>query len=166
MRCPACKELNADKVIDSRLTDAGSAVRRRRVCTACGRRFTTKERTETELRLSVVKRDGRRVPYRRDNIIRGVRLACYKLDVDDEQMEQLVDRVEEDMQRNHERDIQSEQIGWYVASQLRQLDQIAYVRFMSVFRKFSDVSEFVDEINDVTVRAAAESPDQATLFES
>ena len=106
------------------------------------------------------------LPYRRDNIVRGVRLACYKLDVDDEQIEQLVDCVEEDMQRNHERDIRSEQIGWYVAAQLRQLDQIAYVRFMSVFRKFSDVSEFVDEINDVTVRAAAESPDQATLFES
>ena len=164
MRCPSCKEVNADKVIDSRLTDAGSAVRRRRVCTACGRRFTTKERTETELRLSVIKSDGRRVPYRRDNIVRGVRLACYKLDIGDEQIEQLVDRIEEDMQRNHERDITTEQIGQYAAAQLRQLNPIAYVRFMSVFRKFSDVGEFVDEINDVTVRAAAEAPDQQTLF--
>ena len=166
MRCPSCKELNADKVIDSRLTDAGSAVRRRRVCTACGRRFTTKERTESELRLSVVKRDGHRVPYRRDNIVRGVRHACYKLDIDDCQIERLVDRVEEDIYRDHERQITTEQIGWYVTAQLRQLNQIAYVRFMSVFRKFKDVGEFVDEINDVTVRAAAESPDQHTLFET
>ncbi len=166
MRCPSCKELNADKVIDSRLTDAGGAVRRRRVCEACGRRFTTKERAETELRLTVIKRDGRKVPYRRDNIVRGVQHACYKLDIDDAQIEQLVDRVESDIYRDHERHITSEQIGWYTAAELRQLNPIAYVRFMSVFRKFSDVAEFADEINDVTVRAAAEAPDQQTLFET
>jgi transcriptional repressor NrdR len=165
MRCPSCKELNTDKVIDSRLTDGGVAVRRRRHCTACGRRFTTKERIETEMRLSVIKRDGARAPYRRDNIIRGVQHACYKLDIDDGQIERLVDRVEEDLHRNHEREVTSEQIGQYVAAQLRQLNHIAYVRFMSVFRKFADVAEFVEEIRDVTERAATESPDQQTLFE-
>jgi transcriptional repressor NrdR len=165
MRCPSCKELGTDKVIDSRLTDGGAAVRRRRHCTVCGRRFTTKERIETEMRLSVTKRDGGRVPYRRDNIVRGVQHACYKLDIDDAQIERLVDRVEEDLHRNHEREVNSEQIGQYVAAQLRHLNHIAYVRFMSVFRKFADVAEFVEEINDVTERAAVESPDQQTLFE-
>ena len=165
MRCPSCKELGTDKVIDSRLTDGGSAVRRRRHCTVCGRRFTTKERIETEMRLSVTKRDGGRAPYRRDNIVRGVQHACYKLDIDDAQIERLVDRVEEDLHRNHEREVTSEQIGEYVAAQLRHLNHIAYVRFMSVFRKFADVAEFVEEINDVTERAAVESPDQQTLFE-
>lgn len=166
MRCPACKSADNDKVIDSRMTEGGTAVRRRRVCQDCGRRFTTKERVETELRLSVIKREGNRVPYRRDNIVRGVRLACYKLDIDDAQIEQLVDRVEEEMHRHHERDITSEQIGRYVAAQLRQLNQIAYVRFMSVFRKFTDIGEFADEIQDVKVRAAAEAPNQQTLFET
>ncbi|MCP4249626.1 MAG: transcriptional repressor NrdR [bacterium] len=166
MRCPACKELNKDKVIDSRLTDSGAAVRRRRVCTVCGRRFTTKERIEAEMRLTVVKRDGRRVPYRRDNIVRGVRHACYKLPIEEDAIERLVDCVEEDMQREHERSVSSEEIGRYVAVHLRQVNHIAYVRFMSVFRKFADVAEFVDEINDVTERAAVESPDQQTLFDS
>ena len=166
MRCPACKELNQDKVIDSRLTDAGAAVRRRRACQACGRRFTTKERVETELRLTVTKRDGRRAPFRRDNIVRGVRHACYKLPIEDEDIEQLADRVEEDIHSNHERGVTSEQIGRYVAAHLRQLNHIAYVRFMSVFESYNDVAEFIDEINDVTERAAAEVPGQPTLFES
>ena len=96
MRCPACKEVNKDRVIDSRLTDSGAAVRRRRVCMVCGRRFTTKERSEAEMRLSVVKRDGRRVPYRRDNIVRGVRLACYKLPIEEEAIDRLVDRLDKD----------------------------------------------------------------------
>ncbi|HUU82733.1 MAG TPA: transcriptional regulator NrdR [Phycisphaerae bacterium] len=165
MRCPSCKELSTDKVIDSRLTDGGAAVRRRRHCTSCGRRFTTKERIEMEMRLSVVKRDGSREPYRRDKVVRGVQHACYKLDIQDAEIERLVDRVEEDLHRNHEREVSSEQIGQYVAVHLRQLNHIAYVRFMSVFRKFADVAEFVDEINDVTERAATESPDQPTLFE-
>jgi len=118
-----------------------------------------------EMRLSVVKRDGSREPYRRDKVVRGVQHACYKLDIQDAEIERLVDRVEEDLHRNHEREVSSEQIGQYVAVHLRQLNHIAYVRFMSVFRKFADVAEFVDEINDVTERAATESPDQPTLFE-
>lgn len=166
MLCPACGSEHKVKVIDSRLTDGGAAVRRRRMCTKCGRRFTTKERLETELRLSVSKRNGDRVPYDRDKIVRGVLHACYKLDIDDDAIEHLVDLVEGDMQRNHERAITSEQVGWYVAAQLRALNHIAYVRFMSVFRKFADVAEFIDEINHVTEHAATESPDQQNLFEA
>ena len=166
MRCPACKELGKDKVIDSRLTDSGAAVRRRRHCTVCGRRFTTKERIEAELRLSVVKRDGNRAPYRRDKILRGVYHACYKLDIEDGEIERLVDRVEEDIYRNHAHEVASEQIGFHVAKHLRQLNHIAYVRFMSVFRKFNDVAEFVEEIRTVRELTAGESPDQRTLFDS
>lgn len=165
MRCPSCKELGQDKVIDSRMTESGSAIRRRRACQSCGRRFTTKERIETELRLTVVKNNGGRVPYRRDKILRGVQHACYKLDLPDETLEQLVDQVEGDIYRDHEREVTSQQIGHCVAARLRQLDPIAYVRFMSVFRKFRDVAEFVDEIDDVTVRAVNEIPDQQTLFD-
>ena len=165
MRCPSCKEVNKDKVIDSRATDAGAAIRRRRLCTTCNRRFTTKERIEEELRLTVVKNDGSRVPYRREKILIGVERACYKLPIEPEQMEELVDVVEGDIFRDHDREVTSVQIGEYVTRHLRKLNHIAYVRFMSVYRKFKDVDEFIDEIRDVKERAATESPAQQTFFE-
>jgi transcriptional repressor NrdR len=164
MRCPSCKELDKDKVIDSRLTEAGGAIRRRRICTSCGRRFTTKERVEEELRLSVIKRDRSRVPYRRDKITAGVRQACYKLDIGDDQIESLVDQVEGDLFREHEREVTSEQIGELVARRLRRLNQVAYVRFMSVYKNFNDVTEFAVEIQNVQIHAATDSPNQQTLF--
>ena len=166
MRCPACRETNNNKVIDSRLTEGGSAIRRRRVCQGCGRRFTTKERVEEELRLSVTKRNAQRVPYNRDKILRGVERACYKLPITDAEMAELVDRVEEELFQHHEREVSTEQIGMYVGQQLRRLNQVAYVRFMSVYRKFNNVDEFVDEIRDVQVRNAQDTPDQRNLFES
>ena len=166
MRCPACRETNNNKVIDSRLTEGGAAIRRRRVCQGCGRRFTTKERVEAELRLSVVKRSGQRTPYNRDKILRGVERACYKLPITDAQMTELVDRVEEELFQHHEREVSTEQIGLYVGQYLRRLNQVAYVRFMSVYRKFNNVDEFVDEIRDVQVRSAQDTPDQRSLFES
>lgn len=166
MRCPSCKEVNKDKVIDSRATDAGSAIRRRRLCMACNRRFTTKERIEEELRLTVVKNDGARVPYRRDKILTGVEHACYKLPVElVGPLEELVDTVEGDIFRDHDREVTSAEIGEYVTRRLRKLNHIAYVRFMSVYRKFNDVDEFIDEIREVKKRAAAESPAQQTLFD-
>jgi transcriptional repressor NrdR len=164
MRCPTCKELGKDKVIDSRLTESGSAVRRRRVCTSCGRRFTTKERAEEELRLTVVKKDHSRVPYRRDKILAGVRQACYKLAVTEEQMEALVDHVESDLFSEFDREVTSEEIGRYVTRRLRSLHPVAYVRFMSVYRNFHGVDEFIDEIRNVQEHAAAEIPDQQSLF--
>ena len=165
MRCPACRETNNNKVIDSRMTEGGSAIRRRRVCQGCGRRFTTKERVEEELRLSVIKRSGQRAPYNRDKITHGVERACYKLPITDPQMAELVDRVEEELFKHHDREATTEQIGEYVGQQLRRLNQVAYVRFMSVYRQFNNVDEFVDEIREVRVRNAQDTPDQRNLFE-
>jgi len=164
MLCPSCRE-NSNKVIDSRLTEGGAAIRRRRVCLACHRRFTTKERVEQELRLTVVKASGLRVPYNRENVLRGAERACYKLDIPDEQLQQLVDRVEEDLFSNHEREVSTEDIGGYVSRHLRQLHQVAYVRFMSVYRKFRTVDEFVDEISEFRARIAEDSPAQQSLFQ-
>ena len=165
MLCPSCKE-NRNRVIDSRLTENGSAIRRRRNCLVCNRRFTTKERVEQELRLSVIKLDGQRVPYQRDNVLNGVEHACYKLEVSEEELQRLVDGVEEDLFSRHDREVSSEQIGAFVGMRLRQLNQVAYVRFMSVHRKFHSIDEFVDEIRDVRERTALESPEQQSLFES
>ncbi len=165
MRCPSCKELGKDKVIDSRLTESGSAIRRRRVCQACNRRFTTKERAEEELRLTVIKRDRSRVPYRRDKILTGIIQACYKLAVDEEEISELVDTVEGDLFRQYDREVTSDQIGETVARRLRGLNQVAYVRFMSVYRKFSDVVEFAEEIQKVKEHAASEVPNQQSLFD-
>ncbi|HRX87376.1 MAG TPA: transcriptional regulator NrdR [Phycisphaerae bacterium] len=164
MRCPACKELGKDKVIDSRLTESGAAVRRRRVCTECGRRFTTKERAEEELRLTVVKKDRTRVPYRRDKIAGGIRQACHKLEVSEEQIEALVDRIEGDLFADFDREVSSDEIGRYVTRRLRDLNQVAYVRFMSVYRNFHGVDEFIDEIRNVQEHAATATPEQQSLF--
>ncbi len=165
MLCPACKG-NDNRVIDSRLTDGGTAIRRRRQCLSCGRRFTTKERVESELRLTVVKTNGRRVPYDREKILTGVERACYKLPVSEEDVQCLVDRVEEDLFANHDKEVSTEQIGAYVSRQLRQLNVVAYVRFMSVYRKFETVDEFIEEITEVRQQAAYDSPSQQSLFES
>ncbi len=165
MLCPSCRDTN-NKVIDSRLTEAGAAIRRRRVCQACNRRFTTKERVEQELRLTVIKVSEQRVPYNRDKILGGVERASYKLDITDGQLEQLVDRVEEDLFANHDREVTTEQIGRYVGRQLRQLHPVAYVRFMSVHRKYSTIDAFIEEITDVRERVAQEDPAQQSLFGS
>lgn len=164
MLCPSCKE-NENKVIDSRLTEGGTAIRRRRVCSHCNRRFTTKERLEEELRLIVVKNSRQRVPYNRDNVLGGVVRACTKLDVTDAQIAELVDAVESDLFGNHDREVRSEEIGRYVGLHLRRLSPVAYVRFMSVHRKYNSVDEFIEEIADVRARVAQDSPDQQSLFE-
>jgi len=165
MLCPSCRDTN-NKVIDSRLTEGGAAIRRRRVCQACNRRFTTKERVEEELRLTVIKMSEQRVPYNRDKILAGVERASSKLDITAEHLQQLVDRVEEDLFSNHDREVTTEQIGRYVGRQLRQLHPVAYVRFMSVHRKYSSIDEFIEEITDVRERVAQEDPAQQSLFAS
>ena len=166
MRCPSCRESNKDKVIDSRMTEGGAIVRRRRECTICGRRFTTKERIEEELRLTVVKRDGSRVSYDRQKIIRGLRVACYKLPIDDGAIDRMVDDVEGDVFHNHDREVSSAEIGEYLIRRLRELNTVAYVRFMSVYRQYHDVAEFVEEIQNVKDLAATQIPDQGDLFET
>lgn len=142
------------------------AIRRRRVCEKCHRRFTTKERIEEEIRLAVIKRDGSRVPYRRDKVIAGAEKACSKLEVTTEQIEELADLVEEDLFRNHEREVTTREIGQYVARHLRRLSQVAYVRFMAVYKQFAEVEEFVEAIREVKAQSAADSPDQKSLFEA
>jgi len=163
MLCPACRE-DDNKVIDSRLTESGTAIRRRRLCIACNRRFTTKERLEEELRLTVIKANGHRAPYHRDKVFGGVERACYKLDIANEQIQELVDRTEEDLFANHDREVTSEQIGAIVAHHLRRLNQVAYVRFMSVYRKYRTVDEFVEEISNVRLQVAQDDPEQQALF--
>ncbi len=165
MRCPACNEIGKDKVIDSRLTESGGAIRRRRVCQACNRRFTTKERAEEELRIAVIKKDGSRVRFRRDKIVTGIQHACYKLPIDDASIEAMTDDIEGELFRDHDREVTSRAVGECVARKLRDVNHVAYVRFMSVFREFNHVSEFAEEIQRVEDHAATASPDQQSLFD-
>ena len=139
---------------------------RRLVCLKCSLRFTTKERVEEELRLTVIKADGQRVPYNRDNIVGGIERACAKLGVTTEQVQGLVDKIEGEIFNGHEREVSSEEIGRYVGKHLRRLCPVGYVRFMSVHRKFATVDQFVDEISEVRTRASHDSPDQQPLFDA
>ena len=144
MKCPHCGSLD-DKVIDSRSLANGEAIRRRRECLSCGRRFTTYERIEEELPL-VVKRDGRREPYDRQKILSGIRKACEKRPVSADTIEHLVEALEQEFQSGAEKEISTIRIGERVMSKLLQVDDVAYVRFASVYRQFKDVSQFVEEI--------------------
>ncbi len=164
MRCPFCKE-DDDKVIDSRGTESGRSIRRRRRCLACGRRFTTYERIEESIKLAVIKRDGSRVPYDREKIMEGIRQAAYKRPITSERLEQVVDEVEEYLVSNFEKEVSSQTIGEKIASVLRRVDKVAYVRFASVYRQFEDVGDFIDEAQDVIERAAGDVPGQRNLFE-
>ena len=163
MRCPFCKE-DKDKVIDSRSSDAGRIIRRRRQCRVCGRRFTTYERLQEILKLTVVKKDGNRVPYDREKIMMGVRKACYKRSVSVQQANDLVDEVEEEIFREHGQEISSRTIGELTMVRLRRLDKVAYVRFASVYREFEDVGQFIAEVHEVMNRPE-EMPGQRELFE-
>lgn len=163
MRCPFCKEDN-DKVIDSRSSDAGRVIRRRRQCLACERRFTTYEKTGDSIKLHVVKKDKSRVPYDRDKIIVGVQKACYKRPVSAEQIQQIADKTEEDVFRRFDREVSSAFIGECVMKHLREVDKVAYIRFASVYREFKDAGELIDEVT----RAIQESDtaDQLKLFDA
>lgn len=164
MRCPFCKE-DKDKVIDSRATEGGVCIRRRRRCLACGRRFTTYERIEEAIKLSVIKRDGTRVPYDRKKMLEGIRRAAYKRPISSERLEQVVDEVEEWLVATFEKEVSSQTIGERIASVLRRVDKVAYVRFASVYRQFEDVGDFIEEAQDVIQRSTEEIPGQRSLFE-
>jgi transcriptional repressor NrdR len=165
MRCPFCKEVNEDKVIDSRTSEGGEVIRRRRVCTRCNKRFTTKERVEQDIKLMVVKRDGGRVPYDRAKILAGVQRACYKRPIEEDRLVRLTDEVEDMLYKQYDREVSSQIIGGIVANKLRDVDEIAYVRFASVYRQFQDVSELIDEVKQVIDHTASRSPNQGKLFE-
>jgi transcriptional repressor NrdR len=145
MRCPKCTSIE-DKVIDSRISREGNTIRRRRECLECGHRFTT---TEGLVRdgLIVTKRDGRREAFSREKLNLAVRAACHKRPVDAEQMSMLVEDVIDVLEAQYESEIPSPAIGDAVMQRLRKIDQVAYVRFASVYKEFRDVNEFVDEIS-------------------
>ncbi len=144
MRCPYCAHLE-DRVVDSREAQDGQATRRRRECLGCARRFTTYERIE-EVLPQVVKKDGRREPFDRTKIVEGVAIACQKRPVSAEQVQALVGSVERQLQELGEKEIRTSVIGEAVMGRLRELDEVAYVRFASVYRAFRDVGEFMTEL--------------------
>ena len=145
MKCPFCRNDN-DRVIDSRTSPDGS-IRRRRVCNTCHRRFTTYERIE-ERPMHVVKKDGVRVPFERDKIRAGVEKACWKRPVSAEQIEALLVEVENEIFSKFETEVESQYLGELIMEHLRRIDQIAYVRFASVYREFQDVNDFVDVLRE------------------
>jgi len=147
MRCPKCTSIE-DKVIDSRISREGNSIRRRRECLECGHRFST---TESLVRdgLVVIKRDGRREEFDREKLIHAVRAACHKRPVDIEQMTMLVDDVVDVLEAQFESEIPSSAVGENVMQRLRNIDQVAYVRFASVYKEFRDVSEFMQEISSL-----------------
>ncbi|HSG26957.1 MAG TPA: transcriptional regulator NrdR [Candidatus Krumholzibacterium sp.] len=144
MRCPACGH-DEDKVVDSRSTKENSAVRRRRECTSCGHRFTTYEYVEHRP-VMVVKKDGRREHYSRDKILNGLLRACEKRPVSTETLENLVDEVERSVSGRVRDEIPTQELGNEVMTRLAAIDQVAYVRFASVYRDFKDVSQFLLEL--------------------
>jgi transcriptional repressor NrdR len=162
VRCPFCRE-DQDKVIDSRSSDAGRVIRRRRECLACKRRFTTYEKTGDSIKLHVVKKDKSRVPYDRDKIIVGLQKACYKRPVSAEQIQQIADKTEEDIFRRFEREVTSAFIGECVMKHLRDVDKVAYIRFASVYREFKDAGELLDEVSKAIQES--ESTEQLKLFD-
>jgi transcriptional repressor NrdR len=167
MRCPFCRaEKDRLKVIDSRSCEDGRAIRRRRSCLECDKRFTTYERVEVAPKLLVVKKTGDRQAWQRGKIIAGLQLAAFKLDVTEEQLAKIADDVEDEALRNFEREVPSDWIGHKVGSKLRDVDQVAYVRFASVYKKFKTAEEFLDEAQqmiDARQKSEAEA-DQQHLF--
>ena len=144
VRCPKCGHLE-DRVIDSRSTKEGRAIRRRRECIGCGNRYTTYEYVENAS-VVVVKRNGKREPFSREKIIAGISRACEKRPISLTQIEEMVDRIETEIQRQAPGEVTSREIGERVMDELHGLDEVAYVRFASVYRHFKDVNQFLDEI--------------------
>jgi transcriptional repressor NrdR len=142
MKCPFCAHPD-DKVVDSRTIKEGELIRRRRECLSCTKRFTTYERIE-EVPLMVAKKDGRREPFDRSKMVIGILKACEKRPVGIEQIEDMVDRIEKNISGSMEKEVTSDVIGSMVMEELRLLDEVAYVRFASVYRQFKDIDEFMD----------------------
>ncbi len=163
MQCPFCGQDN-DKVVDSRSSEGGTVVRRRRQCLSCNRRYTTYERAEDAIRLTVVKKDGSREPYDRQKVIAGLQKACYKRAITDDQIRKIVEVAEEEIFRRFDREVPSSFIGDTLSRKLRGTDKIAYVRFASVYRNFTDVGELIDEAREVEDLPVV-GPEQKPLFD-
>jgi transcriptional repressor NrdR len=147
MKCPYCREID-NKVIDSRMTKEGHAVRRRRECLACKHRFTTYERVE-ELPLVLIKKDGRRETFDRAKVLAGMQKACQKRNISINTLEEFVDELERELQEMGEKEIPSSVVGGRIMTKLHELDDVAYVRFASVYREFKDVNDFMSELKDL-----------------
>ena len=145
MKCPYCGELE-DRVVDSRLSHDGEAIRRRRECLRCNRRFTTYERIGESLPL-VIKKDGTREPYDRQKVVAGLRRACVKRPIDAARIEEIANEVERVLQEKGETEVPSTLIGEIVLEKLRSLDDVAYVRFASVYRHFGSIDQFLEELS-------------------
>ncbi|MBO6210132.1 MAG: transcriptional repressor NrdR [Schwartzia sp.] len=153
MRCPYCKQLDS-RVIDSRGADDGNSIRRRRECTACGRRFTTYEVVE-KMPLIVIKNDGRRVVFDHDKLLNGLIRSCDKRNIPTEQIVSLADEIERELRNTMDREVTTKAIGELVMEKLRKFDEVAYIRFASVYRKFADISMFKEELEEL-LRARTE----------
>ena len=150
MKCPFCG-FEEDKVVDSRSSKEGQAVRRRRECLKCEKRFTTYEYVET-VPLTIIKNDQRREPYDRQKLLSGIMSACKKRPVSMEQIDGIIDRIENDIQKLSKTEVPATDIGKLVMDELYKLDDVAYVRFASVYRKFKDKGEFVNEVKELDAR--------------
>jgi transcriptional repressor NrdR len=144
MKCPYCSEIE-NKVIDSRLSKDASVIRRRRECLTCSRRFTTYEHIE-EIPIMIVKKDGRRELFNRDKVRSGMHKACEKRNVSMNSIEEFIDNMERDLRESEEKEIPAAVIGEKIMAKLHEMDDVAYVRFASVYREFKDVNDFVDEL--------------------
>jgi len=147
MKCPFCSELD-NKVIDSRLGKDGEVIRRRRECIACGRRFTTYEHVE-EIPLTIIKKDGRREVFSRDKVLSGMKKACEKRNISIHVIESFIDDLERDLREIGEKEIPAHIIGEKIMAKLHAVDDVAYVRFASVYREFKDVNDFFDELKSL-----------------
>ncbi|GBC59685.1 transcriptional regulator NrdR [Desulfonema ishimotonii] len=153
MKCPFCGEID-NKVVDSRLTRDRNAIRRRRECLACSRRFTTYEHIE-DIPIMIVKKDGRREVFNRDKVRAGILRACEKRDVSMDAIEDFLDELERDLREAEAKEVPSALIGEKIMNRLHELDDVAYVRFASVYREFKDVSDFVSELESLQGRDPA-----------
>src|ERR1700722_12649092 len=163
MRCPFCQSEHL-RVIDSRNCDAGRSIRRRRKCETCAKKFTTYERVEQTIKLIVVKKSGERKPWDKGKIVAGLERACYKRPVEQAELLRVADEVEEEIKVAFNREVPSSAVGELVIDKLRRLDQVAYVRFASVYRRFTTLEELVDEAKAVIDARRYEDPSQGILF--
>jgi len=147
MKCPFCGHLR-DKVVDSRESKEGNSIRRRRECLGCGKRYTSREHIE-EIEYRVMKKDGRPEPFQRQKLVGGLLRACEKRPVTMQQLEGIADRIESELQDRPDREMRTTDIGARIMEELRRIDQVAYVRFASVYRQFRDVGEFTREIDEL-----------------
>src|SRR6267142_3222366 len=160
MRCPFCSAVE-DKVVDTRPSDNDQVIRRRRECVGCGRRFTTYERVDEVLPM-IIKKDGRREPFDRAKVLAGLKKACEKRLISMATLEAVADRIEKRIQERGEAEVPCRVVGEEVMSELHQLDQVAYVRFASVYREFKDVAQFMDEVKGLIKEGEKKVPPKVT----